>query len=172
MTSLFRKREVYDITIAAVYVDDILLTCTNFDAITSLKQHLHKTFIIKDLGILHYFLGIEVGYLSEGILPSQKKFTTELLTDCGLDLSKKASTPLPTNLKLHADEGTLLPNPEYYKSLVGKLNFLTHTRPDLSFVVQSLSQFMHNPRASHLHGLHHTLRFVQQLLSRYSLKRK
>ena len=109
--SLFIKRDHTDITIADVYVDDILLTGINFATITSLKQHLHTTFSIKDLGVLHYFLGIEVGYLSEGILLSQKKFTKELLHDCGLDLSKKAATLLPTNLKLHADEGSPLSNP-------------------------------------------------------------
>lgn len=141
------------------------MTSTNFDVITSLKQHLHTTFNIKDPGILHYFLGIEVGYLSEGILLSQKKFTKELLIDCGLDLSKKTSTPLPTNLKLHADEGTPHSNPKFYRSLVGKLNFLTHTRPELSFVVQSLSQFKHHPRTSHLQTLHHTLRFVKHTIA-------
>ena len=70
---------------------------------------------------------------------SQQKFSKELLADSGLDLSKKAYIPLLINIKLQAEEGDLLPNPKYYRSLVSKLNFLTHTRPDLSFVVQSLS---------------------------------
>lgn len=73
-----------------------------------------------------------------------------------MDLSKKASTAL-VNLKLSADEGTLLPNPDFYRSLVGKLNVLNNTRPNLSFVIQILSQFMHLPRSSHLQALHHTL---------------
>ena len=100
--SLFIKRADSDITVAAVYVDDIVLTGTNIHAINSLKQHLHQIFSIKDLGILHYFLGIEVAYLPEGVLMSQHKFSKELLTDCNLDLSKKAYTPLQfmSNYKL------------------------------------------------------------------------
>lgn len=63
-------------------------------SIAALKLHLHTTFGIKDFGVLHYFLGIEVCYLLEGTLLSQKKFTSELLNDCGLDVTKKAVTPL------------------------------------------------------------------------------
>ena len=158
--SLFIKRDGSHTTYAAVYVDDVILTCSYPSSIAALKHHLHTTFGIKDLGVLQYFLGIEVCYLPEGVLLSQKKFASELLTDCGLDVSKKAVTPLPVNLKLQALEGDLLSNPEAYRSLVGKLNFLTSTRPDLSFTVQSLSQFMHAPRTSHWEALHHTLRYL------------
>lgn len=62
---------------------------------------------------------------------SQKKFTKELLELCDFDLSKKAITPLPLHLKLQADDGDLLPDPDLFRSLNGKLNFLTNTRPDL-----------------------------------------
>lgn len=79
-----------------------------------------------------------------------------------MPLEKGAVTPLPQNLKLQTDKGSLLPDPTLYRSLVGKLNFLTHTRPDLAFTVQCLSQFMQSPRTSHLEALHHTLRYVAQ----------
>lgn len=119
-----------------------------------------RVFSIKDLGTLHYFLGIEVSYIAEGIVLTQQKFTKELLIDSGLTNCKAVVTPLPATLKLRDDEGNLIPDPTLYRSLVGKLNFLTHTRPDLSYSVKTLSQFMHSPRDSHVQALYHTLRYV------------
>ena len=77
--SLFLKQSASDITILAVYVDDILLTGSNSTEIDSIKRHLDDEFTIKDLGILHYFLGMEASYVSEGIILTQHKFTKELL---------------------------------------------------------------------------------------------
>lgn len=75
-------------------------------------------------------------------------------------MSKHAVTPLPLNLKLTMADGLLIPNPKLYRSLVGKLNYLTNTRPGLSYDVQTLSQFMRTPRFPHLQALNHTLRYV------------
>ncbi|XP_056692165.1 uncharacterized mitochondrial protein AtMg00810-like [Spinacia oleracea] len=109
---------------------------------------------------MSYFLGIEVGYLPDGVVLTQKKFTKSLLSDCGFDLHKSVVTPLSINTKLYADEGLPYDAPEHYRTLVGKLNFLTHTRPDLCFAVQLLSQFMHMPRIPHVTALQHVLRYV------------
>ncbi|XP_048502878.1 uncharacterized mitochondrial protein AtMg00810-like [Beta vulgaris subsp. vulgaris] len=158
--SLFLKHENDDITIAAVYVDDIILTGSNEATIASLKQHLHSTFSIKDLGLLHFFLGIEISKTSEGYVLTQRKLTTELLDGCSLDITKPAITPFPLNFKLAADDSPAYHDPEFYRCYVGKLNFVTHTRPDLAFAVQSLSQFMHKPCVSHVQALTHTLRYL------------
>ena len=147
------------LTVAAIYVDDIILTCPHLPTIEHLKSHLHNVFSIKDLGLLNYFLGIEVTHLHGGIILTQRKFTKELLQDCGLDVSKSAKTPLPINQKLLTDEGAFT-DPVQYRCLVGKLNFLTHTRPDISFAVQTLSQFMNKPRLPHLQALLHVLRYI------------
>lgn len=120
-------------------MDDIIVTGTDTQGIASLKQHLHHKFSIKDLGLLHYFLGIEVGYQADGIILSQKKFTRELLHDCGLPLKSRASTPLPLHLKLQHDLGTPLSDAEHYRSLVGKLNFLTHTHALICVLLFKLS---------------------------------
>lgn len=158
--SLFIKKDGPKISVAAVYVDDIILTGNDVPTLTLLKQHLHDTFSIKDLGLLSFFLGLEISYLPTGIALTEKKFTRELLEESGLTSFKSVVTPLPVNLKLQADLGDLLPDPSLYRSLVGKLNFLTNTRPDLAFTVQNLSQFMHSPRSSHMEALNHTLRYV------------
>ncbi|XP_021865229.2 uncharacterized mitochondrial protein AtMg00810-like [Spinacia oleracea] len=158
--SLFIKKDALHITLAAVYVGGILLTGNHLPTITALKKHLDTTFSIKDLGIMNYFLGIEVGYLPDGIVLTLKKFTKSLLANCGFDISKPTVTPLPINTKLLTDEGFPYDCPEHYRTLVGKLNFLTHTRPDLCYAVQLLSQFMHLPRMPHVAALHHVLRYV------------
>lgn len=83
-----------------------------------------------------------------------------MLQACTFDLSLKVVTPLPFNLKLDSTVGTLLQDPEVYRSFVGKLNYLTNTRPDLSYVVQVLSQHMQAPRSSHFQALIHTLWYI------------
>ncbi|XP_019105395.2 uncharacterized mitochondrial protein AtMg00810-like [Beta vulgaris subsp. vulgaris] len=112
-----------DICIATIYVDNIVLTSTNVEKLVALKQHLHKEFSIKDLGRLNYFLGIEVGYTSNGILLSQHKYTKELLADCPFDLTKKASTPLPLNIKLQAVDGETT----HLAALSHTLKYASHT---------------------------------------------
>ena len=113
------------------------------------------------MGDLHYFLGFEVSYLATGISLSQRKFTQDLLLATGLSTSKSVPTPLPLHCKLTPDAGALLQDPSYYRTIVGKLNFLTHSRPDISYVVQTLSQFMQSPRTSHPLALEHTLGYLK-----------
>jgi len=102
---LFINKFFTDISIIAVYVDDILLTGSNPAEIAHVEQPLHSCFGIKDLGGLHYFLGFEVSYIPQGIVLSQKKFTTELLKDSKLSSCRPTVTPLPPNYKLSPDEG-------------------------------------------------------------------
>ena len=142
-------------------MDDILITGSNKFEIDHVKSHLDKCFGIKDLGPLHYFLGIEVTYLPEGIVLSQKKFTHELLQVIDISYMKPVATPLPINCKLTAEDGAPTADPTLYRIQMGKLNFLSNTRPDLSFAVQTLSQFMQNPKTTHMQALLHTLRYVK-----------
>lgn len=125
-----------------MYVDDVILTGSDSAAIQSLKDYLHQEFSIKDLGQLSVFLGIEVTHLPTSIFFNQKKFTHKLLDIFSMDLSRKASTPLPLKTKLSADKGDLISDPELFRSFVGELNFLTNTRPHLVYAIQSLRQFM------------------------------
>uniref|UniRef100_A0A2N9ED05 Integrase catalytic domain-containing protein n=1 Tax=Fagus sylvatica TaxID=28930 RepID=A0A2N9ED05_FAGSY len=129
--------------------------------IAHVKQSLGKVFDVKDLGALKYFLGIEVARSRHGISLSQRKYTLDLLQDTGMLGCRPASTPMDPNLKLSVESGELLSNPSMYQRLVGRLIYLTNTRPDLTFAVSVVSQFMHAPRTSHLDAVHHILRYVK-----------
>jgi len=114
--SLFLRTSGSHLTIVVVYVDDILFTGSHLEHILLLKQHLHSTIGIKDLGLLHYFLGFEVTYVSNGISLSQRKFTIDLLKDIGFLHSKPATTSLPLHCKLSPEEGDLLQDPSFLQS--------------------------------------------------------
>ena len=116
-----------------VYVDDIILTGTDSEEIVSLKNFLHDQFKIKDLGRLHYFLGLEILYKDDGVIISQRKFVHDLLKEFHCDNLTPMISPLDPNAKLKAHEGKLLSDPTLYRKLVGKLNFLTHTRLDIAY---------------------------------------
>lgn len=92
--------------------------------------------------MLHYFLGIEVLYCDTGVLLHQSEFVHDLLIDYHCDVSSPVVYPLELNCKLSVDMGDPLEQPKVYRSLDGKLNFLTHTRSDLFFVLQYLSQYL------------------------------
>ncbi|XP_071694263.1 uncharacterized mitochondrial protein AtMg00810-like [Rutidosis leptorrhynchoides] len=144
-----------------IYVDDLLITGNNESLISTLKDNLHKTFSIKDLGNTNYYLGIEFLRTKEGITMSQRKYALELLNTAGILDQKPSNVPIDPNIKLSADEGEFLDDASLYRTLVGKLIYLTITRPDLSYAAQALSQFSQNPRTSHLTALYKVLRYIK-----------
>jgi len=138
-----------------VYVDDLLITGDDCHGITAIKQALHTAFTIKDLGLARYFLGIEIARSPKGTFLNQQKYILNILHDKGLTGAKPALFPLPKYLNLSLDTGDILPDPSSYRRLVGRLLYLTLTRPDLSYSVQHLSQFLQQPRQPHYQAALH-----------------
>ena len=158
--SLFVKTEGTTKTIVLVYVDDIIVTGNNHTKIKKVQLQLKNKFEIKDLGHLKYFLGIEVAHSSKGMVISQRKYTLDLLNEVGKLGCKPISTPIDYKCKLNSEDGELLPDINHYQRLVGKLIYLTVTRPDISFAVSQVSRFMHAPRTPHLESINKILRFL------------
>ncbi|GFZ00775.1 hypothetical protein Acr_14g0004100 [Actinidia rufa] len=159
-TCFIRRQSQGRCIIISVYVDDIIITGDDVSGIVQVNCGLRKAFDIKDLGPLRYFLGIEVARSRHGISLSQRKYSLDLLQDTGMLGCRPASTPMVPNLKISAESGELLPDPSIYQRLVGRLIYLTNTRPDLTFAVSIVSQFMHSPRTSHLDVVYHILRVI------------
>ncbi|XP_074315683.1 uncharacterized protein LOC141651890 [Silene latifolia] len=158
--SLFSKHNNDKVVYIAVYVDDILLVGDDDNEMAILKAFLDNTFKIKDLGNLSYFLGLEFNHLQDGIAITQAKFTKELLQEFDCINVRPVSCPLDRTIKHNNTSGNLINDPAAYRKLVGKLNYLTNTRPDIAFAVQLLSQFMAFPREQHWSSAIHVLKYV------------
>jgi hypothetical protein len=147
--SLFTLHKASSFTVLLVYVDDIILAGNCLTEFHHIKQLLDSQFKIKDLGQLKYFLGLEVAHSQHGISICQRKYCLDLLQDTGLLGAKPAKTPLDPSVKLHQDKAKSFEDIASYRRLVGKLLYLTTTRPDIAFVTQQLSQFLSCPTHTH-----------------------
>lgn len=129
------------------------------------KQALDTKFTIKDLGLASYFLGIEICRTKAGTHLNQRKYILDLVKDAGLTAAKPATFPLPQYLKLSLDKGLAIKNLDAYRRLVGRLLYLSMTRPDISYVVQQLSQFVSAPKEPHMQAALHLLRYLKGTVS-------
>ncbi|CAL1374490.1 unnamed protein product [Linum trigynum] len=161
--SLFTKHENKNFTALLVYVDDIILTGNCFSEIQKVKQFLDDKFTIKDLGNLKYFLGMEVSRSDSGIHLCQRKYTLDLLSDTGYLASKPATTPSVPGTHLSSNDGELLDSAAHssYRTLIGRLQYLCNTRPDICYTVNQLSQYIDFPRTSHEQATHRLLRYLK-----------
>ncbi|XP_071695605.1 uncharacterized mitochondrial protein AtMg00810-like [Rutidosis leptorrhynchoides] len=162
--SLFVKKTKDVFLALLVYVDDIVVTGNDDKEIENFKMFLKTKFQIKDLGELKYFLGIEVLKIDGGVCFSQRKYCLELINEYGLLESKPVSAPLESNVKINASASVSDPelnNITEYQKIVGKLIYLTTTRPDISFSVQCLSRYMHAPLQSHFKIAVRILRYLK-----------
>ncbi|GJS41871.1 ribonuclease H-like domain-containing protein [Tanacetum coccineum] len=156
-SSLFIYRQGADTAYLLLYVDDIVLTASSSDLLQQIITSLHAEFSMTDLGSLNYFLGISVTRNASGMFLSQQKYATEVLDRAGMLNCKPCRTPVDTDSKLSAD-GAPISDSTLYRSLAGALQYLTFTRPDISYAVQQVCLFMHDPREPHLSALKRILR--------------
>jgi hypothetical protein len=138
----------HDICYLFVYVDDILLTGNNFALIHCLITLLSLEFKLRDLGNAHYFLGVEVTPTSVGLMLSQHKYALDILCHAGMSSCKPVDTPAFVS-KLDLLSIVLLSDPTHFRQIVGALQYLTFTKPDICYAVNKVCQFMHAPTESH-----------------------
>ena len=148
--------------IMIVYVDDIILTGDHMEEIKSLKDVLAQEFEIKDLGQLRYFLGMEVARSHKGISVSQRNYTLDLLKETGMLGCKPTITPMDPSSKAQMEEEETLADKGRYQRLVGKLIYLSHTRPDIGYAVGIVSRYMNNPTRKHLEAVFRILQYLKR----------
>ncbi|KAG7556884.1 Ribonuclease H-like superfamily [Arabidopsis suecica] len=162
--TLFTLPSKEGIVVILVYVDDIIISGNDKVGIQETKAFLKSVFDIKDLGELKYFLGIEVCRSKEGLFLSQRKYTLDLLSQVGKLGAKPAKTPLEDDYKANR-KGELDNKPfedvTQYRRLVGKLIYLTITRPDICFAVNVVSQHMQAPTLHHWNMVTRILKYLK-----------
>ena len=159
-TSVFIYTDNTNILYILVYVDDIIITGSSSALVFACINVLASRFSLKDPTDLDYFLGIEVTRTSRGLHLMQRKYIVDLLTKMNMLGANPVSTPLPTTPKLTLNFGYALDNPHEYRQVIGSLQYLAFTRPDIAYSVNKLSQFMHKPTDEHWKAAKRILRYL------------
>ena len=158
--SIFYKNSSSGIILLVVYVDDIVITRNDSKDISSLKSFLQSQFHTKDLGMLRYFLGIEVMRSKHGIFLPQREYMLDLLSETGKLGTEPCSSPMVSGVHL-IKESEIFEDPERYRRLVGKLNYLIVTHPDIAHSVSVVSQYMSSPTIDHWATIEHILCYLK-----------
>ncbi|XP_026378433.1 uncharacterized protein LOC113272854 [Papaver somniferum] len=162
--SMFVLHSQSGILVLLLYVDDILLTGSSVMMIDALITSLKQEFAMNELGNLGYFLGIEAVRNNDSLVLTQKKYTSELLYKTNMLDCKSCDTPVVKDPRVSLHDGTVLDNISEYRTVVGSLQYLTVTRPDICFAVNYVSQFMHKPTYIHMQLVKRILRYFKGTL--------
>ncbi|XP_071688190.1 uncharacterized mitochondrial protein AtMg00810-like [Rutidosis leptorrhynchoides] len=163
--SLFIYHKDNEISYLLLYVDDIILTTNTSKLRNSLMELLAKEFAMKDLGPLGSFLGITVTRSSNGLFLDQQAYARDIIQRADLVHCNPVSTPVDTNGKQSNEVGKPYSNPTEYRSLAGALQYLTFTRPDITYDVQQVCLHMHAPHDAHMLALKRIIRYIKGTLS-------
>ncbi|XP_019150301.1 PREDICTED: uncharacterized protein LOC109147108 [Ipomoea nil] len=144
-----------------IYVDDLVISGNGDTAVHRFKLYLSNCFHMKDFGTLKYFLGLEVARNESGIFLSQRKYAFDILEETGLLGAKPAAVPLEENHRLALANGKEMTDPTSYRKLVGRLIYMTVTRPDICYSVHILAQFMHKPQVPHWEAALRVVRYLK-----------
>lgn len=147
-----------------IFLPKVLLLRGSDSIAANIIQQLGRKFSLKDLGPLHFFLGIEVIPTQNGLFLTQHKYIRDLLARTCMDGAKDVTTPLSTSVSLKLNDGSTAVNSTEYRKVIGALQYLSLTRPDISFAVNKLSQFMHCPSTIHWTATKRLLRYLKNTI--------
>lgn len=162
--TLYTKGQEGNFLIVCLYVDDLVFTGNSDKMIEAFKTSMKMEFEMTDMGLLHYFLGIEVKQKKDAICISQQKYAREILNRFNMSDSCSSPTPMEFGLKLTKDSSDEAVDSSLYRSLVGSLMYLTATRPDILFAVSLISRFMEFPKKCHWEAGKRIMRFLKGTL--------
>lgn len=158
---MYRKGKGVDILIVGIYVDDLIVTGSEVAGIQDFKHQMMKEFEMVDLGLLSYYLGIEVKQEKERITLKQSGFANRILQQFGMGDCNPCKCPMEPKLQLGKDTGGELVDPTEYRRIIGSLRYLLHTRPDLSYSVGLVSRYMERPTILHWKAVKQILRYLK-----------
>ena len=160
-SSLFTYFDGSTILYLLIYVDDILITGNTNAHLSQFITQLGTHFAMKDLGPLHYFLGMEVSRTPSAFYLTQSKYILELLQNTNMADAKPISTPVPSGKRLSLYDGEPLSDGSSFRSVVGALQYLLFTRPDIAYAVNQVCQYMHSPTTAHWAAVKRILRYLK-----------
>lgn len=160
-SSLFVYTKDKNIVFLLVYVDDIIITGDNINVVQHIIKALQLKFMLKDLGQLDYFLGMEAKWTVDGLFLTQQKYIQDLLAKAQMADCKGLSTPATTKDRVSSHQGDTFSNSTLFRSIVGGLQYLSLTRPEVCFSVHKVSQFMHSPTVEHWVYVKRILRYLK-----------
>jgi hypothetical protein len=163
-TSLFIHRSGTELILFLIYMDDIIITRTNSISIAHLIKTLQGDFTLKDLGPFHFFLGVEYHKVDSSMYLSQRRYITDLLRKTNLHEAKPVSSPMASSTVLNQYTCSSLSDPSSYRNVVGSLQYLSLTQPDISFAVNKVCQFMANPTEDHWSVVKRILRYLNHTI--------
>ena len=169
-SNLYYKVEDDGVMILLLYVDELFLIGKEI-LISECKKKLATEFEMKDLGTMHYFLGLEVWQFPDEIFLNQEKNTIEILKRFGMLDCKAINTPMVKNLKLLSGDSLEIVDVTLYRQIIGSLIYLKNTRPNICFTMNTLSQYMVEPRHVHLVAAKQVMRYLKGTLD-YGLRYK
>ncbi|PWA92889.1 zinc finger, CCHC-type [Artemisia annua] len=159
--AVYTKRNKNSTIIVGVYVDDLIITGTPKKELESFKSQMEEKFEMSDLGLLAYYLGIEVTQTGGEITIKQTGYINKILKETSMTDSNDTKIPMDPGTKLvKAEDGNPV-DATYYRSLIGSLRYLLHTRPDLSYSVGLLSRWMQDPKEHHLKAVKQVIRYIK-----------
>ncbi|XP_028805269.1 uncharacterized protein LOC114760168 [Neltuma alba] len=145
-------------------MDDILILGSSSTEVNNLILALGTYFPVKDLGWLSYFLGVEATFTTNGLFLSQLKYIVDLLKRCNMINCKPAETPMSAKEKVSVIVGQSFEDGYLYRSVVGSLQYLSFTRPDISFAVNKVCQFLHNTLDTHWIAVKRILHYLKNTI--------
>jgi hypothetical protein len=163
--AVYRRGGGEGLLLVGVYVDDLIITGATLKEVTKFKQEMTRLFQMSDLGELNFYLGIAVQQRAGLITLQQTAYAKKLLQRAGMEDCNPCSAPMEARLKLSKAGNGKLVDATLYRSIVGGLRYLVHTRPDISYAVGYVSRFMEAPTSEHLAAVKHLLRYVARALS-------
>ena len=159
--AVYTRNNGEEALIVGVYVDDLIVTGSSAEGINGFKEQMMKEFEMSDLGLLSYYLGIEVDQKKECITLRQTAYAKKILKQFEMADCNPSKYPMEAKLQLEKDEKGTPVDPTEYRRVIGCLGYLTHTRPDISYAVGMMSRHMEKPTSLHQQAVKHILHYVK-----------